>query len=136
LKTFAQYFTNHGEVRTASQYEHLLAGYGVIRPQGMEFVLQDSTDKKKKKSQPSKSVSKNDKKSKVSPANEVKKVAAEVSEKVLKPSNEEKEDLPERREEFVKMVQKFVDSDTDTVFRLITLISAVAAKNSKTLFES
>ena len=125
LKTFAEYLTSHGEVRTASQYEHLLAGYDVIRPQGMEFVLKDSTEKKKnknKKTQPAKSDNKNDKKSKVSPANEVTKTRTEVPEKFVKrrsEENEEKDDLPERREELVKMVQKFVDSETEKAFRLI-----------------
>ena len=126
LKSFAEYLTSHGEVRTASQYEHLLAGYDVIRPQGMEFVLKDSSEKKKKnnnkKSQPAKSASKNDKKSRVSPTKDVSKQGTEVPEKVpVKLEEKEKDDLPERREVLVKMVQKFVDSENEKVFRLINL---------------
>ena len=91
----------------------------------MEFVLKDSTEKKKnknKKTQPAKSVSKNDKKSKVLPANEITKTGTEAPEKFLKTrneENEEKDDLPERREELVKIVQKFVDSATEKVFRFV-----------------
>ena len=91
----------------------------------MEFVLKDSTEKKKnknKKTQPAKPVSKIDKKSKVLPANEITKTGTEVPEKFVKrrnEENEEKDDLPERREELVKMVQKFVDSETEKAFRLI-----------------
>ena len=123
LKTFAEYLSTNGEVRTATQYEHLMAGSEVVRPHGMELVLKDSTSKsssKKSASKTNKNVEKkkSEKKSKISPAKEISISGSDSSSKQLKENEKAKEDtLPERREELVKMVQKFVDSESEKVFR-------------------
>ena len=122
LKTFAEYLSTNGEVRTATQYEHLMAGSEVVRPHGMDLVLKDSTSKSSSKSasKTNKNVEKkkSEKKSKISPAKEISISGSDSSSKQLKENEKAKEDtLPERREELVKMVQKFVYSESEKVFR-------------------
>ncbi len=121
LKTFTEYLSANGEVRTATQYEHLLAGSEVVRPHGMELVLKDSTSKpsSSNKKSATKAVKNNEKKkSKKSPPKEVSVSVGDSSLKQLTENEKAKEEnLPERREELMKMVQKFVDSPDEKVFR-------------------
>jgi len=91
----------------------------------MELVLKDSTSKsasttKKSASKTVKNVDKkkSEKKSNISPSNEVNISGKDSSSKQLKGYEKAKEEnLPERREELVKMVQKFVDSEIEKIFR-------------------
>jgi hypothetical protein len=122
LATFVEYLTTHGDVRTASQYQHLVDAADVIRPHGMEFVLKDSNEKvtpQKSDKKYSNKVDKKavDKKQKVS--KEMKKAAEIEPKKIVEreKSKEEEEESTQRREELVKMVQKFVDSANDKAFR-------------------
>jgi hypothetical protein len=87
----------------------------------MELVLKDSTSKpsssnKKSATKPVKNNEK--KKSKKSPPKEVSVSVGDFSSKQLKENEKSNvENSPERREELVKIVQKFVDSPDEKVFR-------------------
>lgn len=115
LKSFTDYLTSHADVRTATQYEHLRVD--VVRPQGMEFTLQDSAAKK---ATSKKSAKIGDKKSakNVGEKSTVKTGSnPETMKRESKTTTEDKIDSPERREELRKMVRNFVDSESDEVFK-------------------
>ena len=102
--------SSNGDVRSATQYEHLRID--VVRPQGMEFKIQDATTTSKKatpKKREIKVEQKSTEKTEVKPE----KLVLPVKKAAL----EDKVELPERREELFKIVQKFVESESETVFK-------------------
>ena len=120
LKSFTEYLVSNADVRTATQYDHLRVE--VVRPQGMELTLRDAVTKKSdaKKASRSSDAKRVEKKSKAS----TKKPgdgATKRDEKQERHGRDDDDDddvtLLERRQELLEMVQTFVESKTETIFR-------------------